>query len=536
MTFQLALDTEATLLEELNRNEKSLAITLDSIADGVISTDVAGRIVNMNRVAQKLTGWRLQDARERNLSEVFRLVDNESGAHLENPFEAVMSSGIVGTLAPDTCLISRSGERFLIEDSTAPIRGQDNEPPSGIVLVFRDITERKKLEVEFQQAKKLEVVGRLAGGIAHDFNNLLAGIMGYSERLVSELRHEPKLRGYARSVLETAERAAKLTAQLLAFSRKGKMVSKPVDMHECINSAVKLLETTGDRRILIETQLDASPSTILGDPTLLQSALLNLGINARDATSAGGVISITTNNLVLEEDYISRNSLNVPPGNYLEVICSDTGSGMTEEAREHMYEPFFTTKELGQGTGLGLAAVHGTVKTHGGAIMVESRLGLGTCFTIYLPLCEQAMSDQKQDELQSYRGSGCVLVVDDEHFIRETIGNMLEQVGHEVLLAENGPEALEIFKREKGRIKFVILDVVMPKLSGPETFFALREIDPEIQVIFLSGYTFENGARELLDEGAFGFIQKPFRKDALYKLLRKKDGGWGEARTGVQRV
>lgn len=258
------------------------------------------------------------------------------------------------------------------------------------------------MEIEFQQAKKLEAVGRLAGGIAHDFNNMFAGIVGYSEALHSELQSEPRLQGYAASILDTAQLAAKLTNQLLAFSRKGKMVSIPVDIHSRIASSFGLLRRITDRRISIVTHFKATFAIVMGDPSLLESALLNLAVNAREATPAGGLITIETENVQLVKGFISENALNIRPGEYIEITISDTGGGMSEEIKSHLFEPYFSTKTLGRGTGLGLAAVYGTIKEHLGAIKVRSDLNLGTTFSLFLPLISRSVEEIKNDVLYTW--------------------------------------------------------------------------------------------------------------------------------------
>lgn len=507
--------------EALQQSEETLAVTLDSIADGVISTDLSGHVMRMNRVAQQLTGWSILEAKGRHLKDVFRIVDGDTGEKLKGPYEEVMKADSVVKLAPNTSLISRSGIHYQIEDSAAPIRTTDNKKSSGIVLVFRDVTEKNKLEIEFQQAKKLETIGRLAGGIAHDFNNMLAGIVGYSEMLLSELHREPRLQGYALSILDTAQRAAKLTSQLLAFSRKGKMVSIPVDIHSRIASSFGLLRSTTDRRISIVTRFKATSATVMGDPTLLESALLNLAVNARDATPVGGLITIETENVHLGKSFIIENALSITPGEYVEITISDTGSGMSDDVKSHLFEPFFTTKGIGRGTGLGLAAVYGTIKEHLGAIKVKSDLNIGTTFSLFLPLSSRSVEEIGNEELYNAKGYGCVLLVDDERIIRETASAMLQALGYEVLVANNGVDAVEIYKREFARIRLVLLDVVMSKLSGPETYFALKNINSDVKIVFSSGYAFDNGAHELLIEGVFGFIQKPFRRNDLYKIIEK---------------
>lgn len=507
--------------QTLRENEESLTITLDSIGDGVIATNRQGQIIRMNRVAQKLTGWTFAEAQGRKLMEVFRVVSSEGDTPLADPCDSAMRTGVAVNLAPNTALLSRDGRRYLIADSAALIQNRSSTSHWGLVLVFRDVTEKSAMELAFQQAKKLEMIGRLAGGVAHDFNNILAGIIGYGEMLVMNLAADTSLQGYARSILEAAERAARLTSQLLAFSRKGKLISRPIDIHTCIISAVGLLERTMDKCISVVTRLNALSSSVMGDPTLLEAAILNLGINARDAISLGGRISIGTRNVRVDQDFLSGNSVDIDPGEYVEISLSDTGMGMTQEVKDHLYEPFYTTKDIGQGTGLGLAAVYGTVKEHHGAILVASEPDQGTSFRIYLPLCEMPEAEVSDVEVQDFTGSGCILLVDDEKVVRETTSAMLQEVGYEVLVAPDGATALDFYRREGRRIQLVILDVVMPRMNGPDTFFALRDINPEIKVILSSGYSFETGAKELLDKGVFGFIQKPFRRNALYKVIKE---------------
>jgi len=507
--------------EALQHSEETLAVTLDSIADGVISTDLCGHIIRMNRVAQQLTGRSILEATGFHLQEIFTIVDRESEVKLTWPFDSVIKTRSVVQLAPNTSLISHDGSHYQIEASAAPIKTADGKKTSGIVIVFRDVTEKNKLTIEFQQANKLETIGRLAGGIAHDFNNMLAGIVGYSEMLLSELYQDPRLQGYSLSILETAQRAAKLTSQLLAFSRKGKMVSIPVDVHSRITSVLDLLRSTTDRRISITTRFKATSVTVMGDPTLLESALLNLTVNAKDATPVGGLITIETENVHLNKSFIIENVLSISPGEYIEIKISDTGSGMSDEVKSHLFEPFFTTKGVGRGTGLGLASVYGTIKEHLGAIKVQSDLKHGTTFNLYLPLSNRTVEKIDTEELYKAKGSGCILLVDDEQIVRETTSAMLKTLGYEVLIANNGKEALEIYKKEFSKIRLVILDVVMTQLSGPDTFFALKNINNDVRVIFCSGYTFDNGAHELLDNGVFGFIQKPFRRNDLYRAIEK---------------
>ena len=326
----------------------------------------------------------------------------------------------------------------------------------------------------------------------------------------------------ARAVVATAERAAKLTRQLLAVSRKDKIVSHRVDFHACIESVVDLMQTTIDRRISIASSLLATETDVFGDSSSLSAAMLNLGINARDAITGKGKITFETKNVRLDQDFISGKGFNVEPGQYIEMKISDTGAGMTQDVKEHLYEPFYTTKELGQGTGLGLAAVYGTMMAHQGAISCESKLGHGTEFRLYLPLgkAPAVLAEEALDWEEE--GSGRILVVDDERIIRETATATLEAIGYQVIVAHDGAEAIEIYRREGTRIDLVILDVVMPGITGPDTFYTLRSICPTVKVLFSSGYSFDADGQRLVNESKFGFIQKPYRRNELYAAVQKE--------------
>jgi len=395
------------------------------------------------------------------------------------------------------------------------IRDQDGIL-SGFSGIMRDITERRELEEQLRQSQKMDVIGQLAGGVAHDFNNMLGGIIGSAELLSIKTKDNPSLQKYADIILKGAERASELTRNLLAYSRKAKFVTKLIDIHDPILEAVSLLERTIDKRITIKTELKASPSQITGDPTLLQNAIMNLGINARDAMPEGGVISFRTENVFLDEHYCSSHP-GLIPGNYIEVEVADTGTGIPGDIMNRIFEPFFTTKKFGQGTGLGLAAVYGTVKEHRGDISLYSELGSGTVFKIFLPMESSTAAGPDESAETPISGAGCILLIDDEAIIRNIAQAQLNHLGYDVLLAEDGESGIEIFRREHKRISLVILDLVMPKISGQETLRRLLDIDPGIRVIFASGFNYHEGGNELSLLGAAGFIQKPFQ---LLKLSR----------------
>jgi PAS domain S-box-containing protein len=387
-----------------------------------------------------------------------------------------------------------------------------------VLCAVMDMTGQKQLQEQLHHAQKMDVVGQLAGGIAHDFNNMLAAIIGSSEVLKLCISADPKKHKMVDTIIEAATRSADLTRDLLTFSRKQKGGSAPVDMHDTISSVIALLERTIDRGIEIRKSLTAPNSTVSGDQTQLQNALLNLGINARDAMSKGGMISFATAVIQLDGAVCFSSSLNLNPGRYLKITVSDTGTGMPKEILERIFEPFFTTKEVGKGTGLGLAAVYGTLASHGGGISVQSQPGNGTEFTLYLPLIDAGTKEPALYE-ECGSGSGGILLVDDEDALRTVGGELLANLGYRVFLAENGDQALEQFAANRNDISLVILDVIMPSMGGKETFQRLRQLDPDVKVLFCSGFHCDGTAKELVELGACGFIQKPYTLQQMSRIV-----------------
>jgi len=380
------------------------------------------------------------------------------------------------------------------------------------------LLEQKRMEEQIRQTQKMEVVGQLAGGVAHDFNNMLTAILGSAELMVKYVKDNSGAMKLLANIQKAASRSADLTGQLLAFSRKGQKNSLYVCIDTSIQEVISLLERTIDKNITLETRLTANKTCIIGDPALLQNALLNLGVNARDAMSEGGVISFATANVELDSDYCESSSFEITPGPYIEISVSDTGTGITKENIQHIFEPFFTTKEVGKGTGLGLAAVYGTVTDHHGCITISSEPGLGTVFKLYLPL-----SSEKNMEVTScselVRGTGGVLLVDDEEILRSVGKSLLEELGYRVYLAEDGEQALEVYGREREHISLVILDMVMPVMGGKEALVRLRERYPDIRILISSGFNQEGSVDELKRLGAQGFLNKPYLLNELSRAV-----------------
>ncbi len=390
--------------------------------------------------------------------------------------------------------------------------------PGELAVTFLDVTERRRMEERLRQAEKLQGIGRLAGGVAHDFNNQLTGILANADFLVGALAGAPELRTAAEEIRAGAQRSARLTRQLLAIARKGNVVAIPVDVHEAIADVITLLRRSIDKRIAISTDLRAVPSVVIGDPTQLHNALLNLALNARDAMPDGGTLRFATRVVTLPPERRAELHAPLPEGPLVEVSVTDDGAGMDAETLAHVFEPFFTTKRAGEGVGLGLAAVYGTVESHGGAITVASAPGRGTTFTLWLPRAEADVAPPDPLRAASPRRAR-ILVIDDERLVRDTLVRALRQDGHEVLLASGGVEGVTLYSGAWRDLDLVVLDMVMPDLGGREVHAALTRINPEVRVVLSSGYTLEGAMTDAVAGGRAWVLQKPYALEDLRRVV-----------------
>ncbi|MEI6218325.1 MAG: transporter substrate-binding domain-containing protein, partial [bacterium] len=390
-----------------------------------------------------------------------------------------------------------------------------------IIIVFNDVTEKELLEEERQrldeqirQSQKLEAMGQLAGGVSHDLNNLLAPILGNAQLLLMDLRDDKEHGILAQEIVIAAKRAGELTKQLLTYARKGKFQIISVDIHKCVHEISSLLQHSIDKLIEISEDLQAARHVVMGDPSQIHGALLNLGVNARDAMPGGGKLVFATRMVNVDKETCRRLSHEITPGEYLEIRVSDTGSGMTKEVQQRLFEPFFTTKQIGKGTGLGLAAVFGCVKNHHGTITVESEPGKGSTFSILLPTVGNTVEDEEETGAFS-QGFGRILVIDDEEMVRRFLGRTLEKLGYTVSLCQDGLSGVEFFKNHHSDIDLVILDMIMPNLDGKAAFVQMKKIDPAVRILIVSGYSTDKTAVECMQLGALGFLAKPCQLEEL---------------------
>jgi PAS domain S-box-containing protein len=416
----------------------------------------------------------------------------------------------------------KDGSWRIFESTASPVSDESGKIEK-LVIVNRDITDRKRLEEQFRQAQKMEAVGQLSGGIAHDFNNLLGVIIGYGEILQEGLAADHPLRSSADEILNAGRRAASLTRQLLAFSRQQVLEPKVLSVNAVVRDMESMLRRLIGENMELTSGLDPNLGTVKADQGQLEQVIMNLAVNARDAMPEGGKLLIETTNTEMDATFVRRYPYPVKPGPYVLLSVSDTGMGMDAATRARIFEPFFTTKQKGQGTGLGLSMVYGVVKQSGGYIDVYSEPGIGTTFKIYLPRADEAIAPQKpQTEMSTaLRGHETVLMVEDEGALRTLTCSLLEMCGYVVLAAKNGAEALDISQRRTSPIDLLLTDMVMPGIGGRVLADQLVQLRPQIKVVYMSGYTGQAvGAHGILDPGSL-FLQKPFTRDALARKLRE---------------
>jgi len=513
--LQQEIEVRFQVETELAAEKESLAVTLRSIGDGVITTDTLGHVVMVNRVAEELTGWSHEEAGGRQLAEVFRVLDAETRKPVSSPIDHVMSSGAIYEMTKNMILVSRDGTERTIADSGAPILDRDSRV-IGVVLVFRDITEEEKNEAELLKIRKLESVGVLAGGIAHDFNNILAAILGNIN--LSLMSTDPEDRRYL--LLKRAEkavmRAKDLTMQLLTFSKGGEPVKEITSIAEVIEDSSSFILRGSNIKCRYHIDSDIWPVEI--DPGQISQVVQNIILNASQAMPEGGLIDISC------ENFLNQNMASVKAKNLVRISISDRGMGIPPDKLDRIFDPYFTTKE--GGSGLGLAITHSIINKHGGHITVESREEYGTTFTVYLAAADQnKVVERPESVVLEISGGGRILVLEDDEMIREVAGEMLSLLGFEVLFALEGQEALEIYRQnfEDGSpFNLVIMDLTIPGgMGGKEAVKELLDLDPKAKVIVSSGYSNDPVVANYRDYGFVGAVKKPFRINELIVTLNR---------------
>ena len=416
------------------------------------------------------------------------------------------------------------GNEVWLDSTLLPVLDDDGRIDY-ITVVSANTTQRKRaeeekaeLEARLQQAQKMEAMGTLAGGIAHDFNNLLMAIQGRTSIMLTKKdSSHPDIR-HLKGIEDNVESAADLTRQLLGFARGGKYEVKTIDINELVKKQNRMFGRT-KKEITIRGKYEKDLYSVEVDRGQIEQVLLNLYVNAWQAMPAGGDLYLETESVTLDENYVKPFA--IEPGKYVKISVTDTGIGMDKATQEKIFEPFFTTKEMGRGTGLGLASAYGIIKNHHGFINVYSEKGHGTTFNIYLPASEKEIIEEKKPAGDTLRGFETILFVDDEDMIIEVAEEMFEQLGYKLLIARSGKEAIETYEKNKELIDIVLLDMIMPDMSGSDTYDRMKEFNPDIKVLLASGYSINGQATEIMDHGCNGFIQKPFKMQELSQKLRE---------------
>ena len=498
--------------EEKEKRVSEYQALFNSSPDGVIVVNGSGEIINTNLQIHSLFGYTKQELIGKSIE--FLIPDRfRNHQTLRRDYTSKPQARPMG-LGMQLFARRKDGTEFSVEIVLSPIQMESN-----IIATVRDITEKKKLEQQFLRTQRMESVGTLASGIAHDLNNILGPIILALRFLRKTFSDEQNMK-MLKMLEDTAMRGADLVKQVLTFARGQEGERTPIQIRHTINDLKKFMQEAFSSDIIIEVNVPNDLWPINADPTQIHQVLLNLAVNARDALSHGGTITISAENLTLDENYVAMN-LDAKPGQYVLVSVTDSGTGIPPEIQEKIFEPFFTTKEPGKGTGLGLATVFSIVKSHGGFIKLYSEIGKGTNFKLYFPaIIGEKIKEQQALYIESLEGHGeWILLVDDEYVIREVSKLTLESNGYNVLLAADGIEAVGLFAQNRDKIDFVITDMNMPNMNGPTLIRTLQKMKPSLPIIGASGLTDKTKLDEVGDLNISSFLSKPYTAEKLLEVI-----------------
>lgn len=524
LVIAIEISNRFDLYQKIKHSEQNLAITLNSIADAVIATDTNSLITQMNPVAEKLTGWTFEDAKNKELSNVLSLIDSENGNPIYIPFEEVVSSGKTVFLNNNIKLISKDGNEHLVTDSAAPILNIENKI-QGIVFVFNDITQhyklrsdREKLQSQLHHSQKMDALGKLTGGIAHDYNNMLGVILGYAELLELSLTDQPELMKYTQEIIHASEHSSSLTKKLLSFSKNKKPESSCINLNSFLNNEKNMLEKTLTARIKLIFEFEDDLWDTFLDENDLQDTILNLSINAMHAIDGNGKLTIRTSNKQINKT--DAEIFSISQGDYVCLSITDTGSGIEKEIKEKIFEPFFSTKG-GSGSGLGLSQVYGFIGRSNAAVKVYSEVDHGTNFQFYFPRHINKSSTETRVQTEStkykFKGNKKVLIVDDEPALLKLSTDILQRNNFEVIPAESAKLALDVLKDKN--VDVLLSDIIMPEMDGFQLAAIVKEKYPNVRIQLMSGFTDERNLEMVDKKLQSNILGKPFKSNDLLEKI-----------------
>jgi len=496
---------------ELTQTKNFLQSILDSSIDGITTTDLHGEITHTTPKVKDILGYEQRENVGKKISIFYGNGKEDAKAIMKELTEK-------GELRDHEMKMIRKDGEFIDVNLSASLLKNEKGEVIGTLGIYRDITERNRLEAQLAQAQRMEALGTLAGGIAHNFNNLLMGIQGNASLMLLEIDPTHINCERIKNIEKSVQNGSRLTRQLLGYAREGRYEVRPISLNLVVEETSNTFGTT-KKEITVHQDFAKDLYGIKADQGQIEQVLLNLNINAADAMPGGGDLFLKTMNVTHKD--MKNKSYEAKPGNYVLLTVRDTGMGMDKRTRERIFDPFFTTKGLAKGTGLGLASVYGIVKAHGGYIDVDSKKGHGTTFSIYLPASERKIEKPVKSARRTTEGAGTILLVDDEEMVLDVGVQLFKTLGYTVLEAKGGREAIEIYKESKDEIDIVLLDMIMPDVGGGEAYDRMKEINPDIKVLLSSGYSIDGQAAEIVDRGCDGFIQKPFNMKVLSQEVRK---------------
>lgn len=510
---------QKTILAEkaLKENEKKYRLLADNTIDCIWLTDLELNFKYVNPAVFLMVGFTQDEWIGSNFFEHCHPGDIEdiSNISMEELKKGRESTGVTF----ETRLLHKNGEMVPVEITGRLLFDNDGNP-EGFQGITRNISERRQLEEQLRQSQKMEAIGTLAGGIAHDFNNILQAVFGYTDLASASLSEDDPGFRYVKEIRRSAERAADLTSQLLAFGRRQILVSRDINLNDLINELLKMLKRLISEDIKFKFIPGSKPGTVQADPGQIEQVIINLCVNARDAMPAGGDLTIETENVLIIEDYC-RNYPWTRQGRYMLLTVTDTGFGMDEDICKVIFEPFFTTKDVGKGSGLGLSTVYGIVRQHNGFVHVYSEKGRGTAFKVYLPIVDRPVEHITTTvKEKTSGGTETILVAEDDESVRRLVRHILEEAGYSVFIAGNGLEAIRIFEHHADSISLVLLDVVMPELCGREVNDKILEISPDTKILFTSGYSSNAVHTRFINDMGMQLISKPYDPDVLLREIR----------------